>query len=172
MKVRSKGFTIVEVIIVVIVIGILVGMATVVFTQVQKNTRNEQRAADINVIADGLERYYSATGVYPNCYNMTQSASTVASLLEIGKESLQAPTAASGTNSITCSLLSAGSGQDVYGYVGDTTTECTTNTATTFCFEYTLQYREEGTGTIITKESVRCGKDSEAGEAACSRPAS
>jgi prepilin-type N-terminal cleavage/methylation domain-containing protein len=155
MTYRSQGFTIVEVIIVVIVTGILVSLGILAFTQVQTNVRNDQRAADIAVIAEGLEEYYRANGVYPSCTTMTQSIATVASLLGIPKESLTAPTAASGTNSISCSLLTAGSGADNYAYVGDLTSACT---AGTYCLEFTLQYRQEGTGTIITKESIKCGE--------------
>jgi prepilin-type N-terminal cleavage/methylation domain-containing protein len=169
MKPRSNGFTIVEVIIVVIVIGILVGLGTFAFVQVQTNARNDQRAADTTAIADALEEYYRINSVYPSCSAMTQSAATVASLLKVDVEVLRAPTAASGTNSLSCALLTSGTGADTYAYVGDATTECTSNT---FCFEFTLQYRQEGTGTIISKESIRCGKNVATGEATCSRPAS
>jgi len=167
---RKQGFTIVEVIIVVIVIGILASLATFAFVQVQTNVRNNERTADISVIADGLERYYRKNGAYPSCTAMTQSASTVATLLDIPAETLAAPTAASGTNSITgCSLL-VGSGDDVYAYIGDPTTACTANQ---FCYEYTLQYRLEGTTTVITKESERCGEiPSTSSEIQCYRPAS
>lgn len=152
---RALGFTIVEIIIVVVVIGILASLGVFAFTQVQTNVRNDQRAADIALIAEGLEGYYRKNGVYPSCTTMTQSIDTVASLLGIEKGALTAPKAAAGTNSITCSLLTAGSGPDSYAYVGDLTSQCT---AGTYCLEFTLQYRQEGTGTIISKESVKCGE--------------
>jgi prepilin-type N-terminal cleavage/methylation domain-containing protein len=155
MTYRSQGFTMVELIIVVIVIGILVSLGVVAFTQVQANVRNDHRAGDVAVITEGLEEYYRTNGVYPSCSAMTQSISTVASMLGIQEDVLSAPTAADGTNSITCSLLTAGSGPDSYAYVGDLTSACT---AGTYCLEFTLQYRQEGTGTIITKESVKCGE--------------
>jgi len=168
---RKQGFTIVEVIIVVVVVGILAGLATFAFVQVQANVRNGERAADMNIIADGLERYYQKNGGYPSCSAMTQTASSVATLLDIPVETLAAPTATSGTNSITgCSLLT-GSGADVYAYIGDPTTACVANQ---FCYEYTLQYRQEGTSTIVTKESERCGEvpSSSYAEIQCYRPAS
>jgi len=167
MTYRAHGFTIVELIIVVIVIGIVVSLGIVSFTQVQTNVRNDQRVADVTTIAEGLEDYYRANGVYPSCATMTQSVATVASLLDIEEGALTAPTAADGTNSITCSLLTAGSGPDSYGYVGDLTSQCT---AGTFCLEFTLQYRQEGTGTIITKESENCG-EVDGDNQACYRPA-
>lgn len=170
---RKQGFTIVEVIIVVVVVGILAGLATFAFVQVQANVRNGERAADMNIIADGLERYYQKNGAYPSCTAMTQTASSVATLLDIPTNTLTAPTATSGTNSIAgCSLLT-GSGADVYAYIGDPTAACVANE---FCYEYTLQYRQEGGSTIISKESDRCGETRSTSatyaEVQCYRPAS
>ena len=161
---RARGFTIVEVIIVVIVVGILASLSIFAFTQVQSNARNDQRTADTTIISDALEKYYRANGGYPSCSAMTQSVSVVASLLQIDKNALEAPGASAGTNSISCGALTSGGGPDVYGYVVDTSSSCT---AGTYCLEYTLQYRQEGTGAIISKESIRCGPN---GFDTCERP--
>jgi prepilin-type N-terminal cleavage/methylation domain-containing protein len=163
---RVRGFTIVEVIIVVVVVGILASLSIFAFTQVQRNVRNDQRAADIAELTSALEKYHHDHNAYPSCSAMTQSVSTVASLLGVSQEALTAPTATAGTNSVTCSLLNGTSGPDVYAYVGDSTTQCTSNT---YCFEFTLQYRQDGTGTIITTESLYCGQYS---TSVCARPAS
>lgn len=161
---RAQGFTIVEVIVVVIVVGILATLGTFSFIRVQQNVRNDERTTDVMVISDALERYYEKHSVYPSCSTMTQAIGTVADLLIIDESALTAPTATTGTNSITCTALTT-TGPDAYRYVGDTTTECN---AGTFCFEYTLQYRREGDNAIISKGSIQCGKAFSNG---CQRPA-
>lgn len=161
---RALGFTIVEVIIVVIVIGILASLGIFLFSQTQMNVRNDERSADVTAVADALEEYYRANSVYPSCTTMTQSASTVASTLGIDKNLLRAPSAALDTNSVTCGALTSGSGPDTYGYVVDNGASCV---AGTYCFEYTLQYRQEGTNAIISKKSLRCGST---GYGTCQRP--
>ena len=160
---RAQGFTIVEVIVVVIVVGILATLGTFSFIRVQQNVRNDERTSDIMIISDALERYYEKNSVYPSCSTMTQAIGTVANLLTIDESALTSPTAAQGTNSITCAALTS-TGPDAYRYVGDTTTECN---AGTFCFEYTLQYKREGDNAIISKGSIQCGKAFSNG---CQRP--
>lgn len=162
--IRLPGFTIVEVIIVVIVVGILATIGMFAFTQVQSNTRNDERASDVTIISGALEEYYRANSVYPTCSQMTQSAASVADLLDIDEAALQSPSDSGGVNSIVCGALSSGSGPDDYGYVVDTSSPCV---AGTYCYEYTLQYRQEGTNAIISKESLRCGPN---GFDACERP--
>lgn len=159
-----SGFTIVEVIIVVIVVGILASLGIFAFTQVQMNARNDERASDATIISSALEEYYRENSVYPTCSQMTQSAASVADLLDIDEAALQSPSDSGGVNSIACGALSPGSGPDDYGYVVDTSSPCVTGT---YCYEYTLQYRQEGTGTIISKESLRCGPE---GFDTCERP--
>lgn len=160
---RSSGFTIVEVIVVVIVVGILAGLSMFAFNQVQANARNDERVSDVTAISTALEEYYRENSVYPSCSQMTQSASAVASLLGISESALESPSDSSGVNSVTCGVLTAGNGPDDYGYVVDTSSVCA---AGTYCYEYTLQYRQEGTGIIISEESIRCGPD---GFNACER---
>jgi prepilin-type N-terminal cleavage/methylation domain-containing protein len=153
----KPGFTIIEVIIVVVVIGILVSLGVVAYSRVQADTRDKERAADISVIADALEQYYSEnSGVYPGCTAMTQAGDTVTSSTLVGMDpsALVAPKAPSGTsNSIGCTSLTSGSGADTYAYVGNVNTNCSTGA---YCYQYTLQYRQETTGNIISRRSVRC----------------
>jgi prepilin-type N-terminal cleavage/methylation domain-containing protein len=157
-KRTTRGFTIVEVIVVVIVIGILVAVGIAVSNQIQANARNTERAADVALLANALEQYYRDNKVYPSCANMTQSGSVVASnvLKGLDRGALVAPSAPSGTdNSISCTALSEGAGPDNYAYVGNSGTDCSTGN---FCYQYTLQYRQEGTGSIVSRRSIQCGQ--------------
>ncbi|MBI2326422.1 type II secretion system protein [Candidatus Collierbacteria bacterium] len=71
MKLRSyesekKGFTLLELLVVIGIIALLVGIATVSYSAAQARTRDARRRADLNSMKDALEQYYSATSfVYP-----------------------------------------------------------------------------------------------------------
>jgi prepilin-type N-terminal cleavage/methylation domain-containing protein len=156
----SRGFTLVELMIVTAVIGILATITIVGFSNIQASSRDTQRADKIATIAEALEKYYSANGEYPDCYAMSkQPASAVtgstSTLPGLDPTDLQAPTAASGTNSIVCGALAPGSSLDAFGYVGDGSTTCSNSSSTPVgsCLQYTLQYRQESTGNIVSLNS-------------------
>lgn len=146
---NKLGFTIVEVTITVVIIGLLVSITIFGYSRLQAESRDSQRTSRINVLIEALENYYAKNGEYPSCSAMTQSADTVASTVLPGldKTALVAPKAPAGTtNSITCTALVGASGPDVFAYVGDGSSTCSSGTA---CLKYTLQYREENTGGTI-----------------------
>ncbi len=152
---RDIGFTIVEISVVIVILGILVSLVLVAFTRVQVNARDSVRSTRATVIADALEKYYDKNGEYPACATLSQSASTVNStvLSGVGETTLLTPKSASGdTNSIKCSDLTSASSPDIFAYVGDTSTGCTTGAA---CISWTLKYTEEGSSTIKQIDSRR-----------------
>lgn len=63
---EGRGFTIVELLIVVVVIGILASLALVAYTNVQARARDAGRISDLKSIARALEAYKTNTGSYPN----------------------------------------------------------------------------------------------------------
>lgn len=64
-RARSRGFTIVELIVTIAVIGIITSIAVVAFNTVQTKTRDDVREADVAIIMDALEQYYRKNGDYP-----------------------------------------------------------------------------------------------------------
>ena len=72
MRKISRGFTLVELMIVTAVIGVLATISIVGFSNIQATSRDTQRADKIATIAEALEKYYSANGEYPDCYAMSQ----------------------------------------------------------------------------------------------------
>jgi prepilin-type N-terminal cleavage/methylation domain-containing protein len=62
MLAARRGFTIVELLIVVVVIGILASISIVAYTGAQAQSRDTQRKADVTRIADALSLYATDNG--------------------------------------------------------------------------------------------------------------
>ncbi|RWZ78665.1 MAG: prepilin-type N-terminal cleavage/methylation domain-containing protein [Candidatus Microsaccharimonas sossegonensis] len=146
---RSRGFTLIELIVVIAVIGILATITTIGFSRYQAQTRDTRRVSNVTVIAEALEKYYDANGEYPSCKALTQSPGGVSSstLKGIDAGALRTPTASVGANSITCGAITTSS-NDLFGYVGDGSSTCTDPSAGTSCISFELQYKDEESGTI------------------------
>lgn len=101
----SRGFTIVEVTIVLVIMVILMTLAIVGFRSSQANARDEKRHADIEVIVQQLENYYtvnyddvsnpialhSGQGRYPSTSMMNSETNIRAYLPDLPRASLRAP---------------------------------------------------------------------------------
>lgn len=59
MKKILKGFTLLELLIVIGIIGVLVALATVSYSSAQKSGRDSKRKQDMVAIQNALEQYYS-----------------------------------------------------------------------------------------------------------------
>jgi len=62
---KRKGFTLIEILIVVAIIGVLASLVLVGLGPIQKRGRDARRISDLKQIQQGLELYYSRNGVYP-----------------------------------------------------------------------------------------------------------
>lgn len=69
MKIFHKGFTLLELLVVIGIIGIIMALATVAYSTTQVSGRNARRKQDLVAIQNALEQYYSINGFkYPdNC---------------------------------------------------------------------------------------------------------
>ncbi len=65
-KPTSRGFSLIELLIVVAIISILVTLGASSWTSAQKKGRDTQRISDLRSIASELEKYYSDGNAYPN----------------------------------------------------------------------------------------------------------
>lgn len=73
----KKGFTLIEMLVVISIIGILASLTLVSYTGAQKQTRDTERRSDLNQYRNSLENYAAANnGLYP----LLATAGTVSSI--------------------------------------------------------------------------------------------
>lgn len=63
---NKKGFTLVELLVVISIIAILSVIGVVIFTNVQKSARDAKRRGDLKAIVNALEIYRTSNGRYPS----------------------------------------------------------------------------------------------------------
>jgi prepilin-type N-terminal cleavage/methylation domain-containing protein len=63
---KRKGFTLLEMLIVLGIIATILGVLSVSFSTTQKKSRDAKRKSDLKALQSGLEQYYATCGfVYP-----------------------------------------------------------------------------------------------------------
>ena len=63
---KNKGFTFIELLVVITIIGVIFAAGIVSYTAISKNSRNARRRADLETIRQALEICRSISGYYPN----------------------------------------------------------------------------------------------------------
>ncbi|MBX4188560.1 type II secretion system GspH family protein [Candidatus Saccharibacteria bacterium] len=66
---NNRGFTIVELLIVIVVIGILAALVIVTYNGIQQKARDTERKTDIKAIQGHLEAYWADNAKYPTLAN-------------------------------------------------------------------------------------------------------
>jgi prepilin-type N-terminal cleavage/methylation domain-containing protein len=65
-KYIARGFTLLELLVVIGIIAVLVGLGSTAYSTAQKKSRDAKRRGDIKAVQQALEQYYSICGyVYP-----------------------------------------------------------------------------------------------------------
>lgn len=150
-KSSQKGFTIVELLIVIVVIGILAALVLNTFSGVQKRARDTQRQTDVNAIATQLEVYYNDNGTYPSAANIT-----VPNFKGIDQGALQPPQSTqTGLKAVSAAPTAAadfGVGTaEQYLYMCE---EAATVNGVNVCGAYTLYWYKEDKAQVVTKLSL------------------
>ncbi len=156
LKNRSKGFTIVELLIVIVVIAILATLVIVTFTGIQQRARNSQRQTDVNAVAQHLEAFYADNGYYPSLAQLQDPDFITNSLRGLPDDALTDPrTPAADITSSKTGILGTADG-DHYGYEATPSTPvCDNAAAATQCTGYTITADlEGGTDTYVKKSST------------------
>lgn len=156
-KTAQKGFTIVELLIVIVVIGILAALVLNTFSGVQKRARDTQRQTNVNALATQLEAYYANNGGYPSATDVANNTWITNNLKGFD---LKAATAPGMTGNSYVSGTAAN--KDQFGYT-PLPASCVSPTSAanppvansgTFCSSFTLSWYSEDKGAAQSKESL------------------
>ncbi|MFA5003674.1 MAG: type II secretion system protein [Candidatus Saccharimonadales bacterium] len=137
LKNKSKGFTIVELLIVIVVIGILATLVIVTFAGIQQKARDTKRKTDVNALDSHIEAFYASTGNYPTYAQLTDATWRSTNMKGLDPQALVDPKGTSIANS------NAVVGTFAYGYTAfhdDGTTACTSTALAndTACTKFTV----------------------------------
>jgi general secretion pathway protein G len=154
LKKDNRGFTIVELLIVIVVIGILAGLVITTYNGIQQKARNTERTTDLKTLQAQLEAYFAENDShYPSLTDLNTQPATgtwwiTTNMKGMDKETLRDP-----SNS-RYQLASTPTAKQ-YSYQvfqSDGTTSCETDDTT--CATYTLTAEPEGSGANIVYKSL------------------
>jgi len=105
----NRGFTIVELLIVIVVIGILAALVITTYVGIQKKARDTERKTDINALHGQAEAYQANNGKYPTLDEFNDSTFRSDNMKGLDPAALKDP---NGTSSTLVDTPAA----DVYSY--------------------------------------------------------
>jgi prepilin-type N-terminal cleavage/methylation domain-containing protein len=153
---KSKGFTIVELLIVIVVIGILATLVIVTFRGIQQKARDSQRQTDVTALSNAVEEFYASHSYFPTLADL-QSTTFVSTYMKgLKAEALVSP---KGGN-LAAAATSAPSWS--YGYVASGASGCVNTTASdpteadtsnNGCDDYTITANLEASSTPFVKKA-------------------
>lgn len=144
LKNNKKGFTIIELLIVIIIIAILATIGVVAYGNVQESARNSKRQSDISSLHTALEAYFTQKSQYPSATEINDATFRTANFKGVPDETFKDPKGAN-------SQMAAARTVNQYAYVVDANCD---NSAGSECTEYQLIAVPEGGDADITKNSL------------------
>jgi general secretion pathway protein G len=137
---REKGFTIVELLIVIVVIGILALLVITTYSTIQQKARNSKRASDIKSLQTQIEAYFTQSGHYPSLADMNTASFLTTNMKSLDQNALIDP-----LNPTQSKTLVASATAKSYAFQpkqSDGSTSCESDDTT--CVSYTLTATYEG----------------------------
>ncbi|MDO8886491.1 prepilin-type N-terminal cleavage/methylation domain-containing protein [Candidatus Oleimmundimicrobium sp.] len=106
----EKGFTLVELMVVILIIGILVGIAIPVYNQAQAKAKANACKANLRTLDGAIQTYNATTGDYPDVETYTDLVANDMLVPDYIKIAPKCPDSAgiytytNATHSVTCSV--------------------------------------------------------------------
>ncbi len=140
LKKQNRGFTIVELLIVIVVIGILALLVITTYSGIQAKARNSKRQTDVQSLQTHLESFFSQNGYYPSLTDMN-----TASWLSTNMKSLDQTALTDPSNPTQSTTLLAAPAAKSYAYAVTDSSGNSCESTDTNCAKYTLTATYEGT---------------------------
>lgn len=137
---ENKGFTIVELLIVIVVIGILALLVITTYSGIQAKARNSKRQTDIQSVQTQLEAFFSQNGYYPSLADMNSSSWLTSNMKSLDQNALIDPSNPSSSKTLASSPTAK---QYSYQVTDSSGNSCESDDTT--CAKYTLTAEYEGT---------------------------
>ncbi len=139
LKKNNKGFTIVELLIVIVVIGILALLVITTYAGIQAKARNSKRQTDVASLQTQMEAFFSQNGYYPSLTDMNGAAWQAANMKSLDKNALIDP-----SNPTQSTTLLAAPAAKSYSYAVTDSAGASCEATDTNCAKYTLTATFEG----------------------------
>jgi prepilin-type N-terminal cleavage/methylation domain-containing protein len=154
LKKQNKGFTIVELLIVIVVIGILALLVITTYSGIQAKARNTKRSTDLQSLQTRLEAFYNDNGYYPSLTDLNSDTWVQTNMKGTDLNSMVDPSNAAKSNDLVATMPTAGK---VYSYAVTNSAGTSCESDDTTCATYVLTAKYEGSvngATTYVKNSL------------------